>query len=72
MIAMYFPPKTQEEAKAEPVPNTTHDLIDSASGVISEALQRTLPIIGLDISDGLGLCQGQRHRCPQGHTKTID
>ena len=53
---MYFPPKTQEGAKAETrCRRTTQNLIDWASGVISEAPNRTLPIIGLDLNDGLEL-----------------
>ena len=63
VMAMYFPPKMQEGAKAETrYRRTTQDSIDWASGVIPEAPHRTLAIIGSDLNDGLGMCQRQRQR----------
>ena len=60
VLTRYFPLKTQEGAKAETrYRRTTQDLIDWASGVISEAPHRTLQVIGLDLNDGLGLCQAR-------------
>ena len=62
-MAMYFPPRMQEGAKAETrYRRTTQDSIDWASGVIPEGPHRTLAIIGSDLNDGLEMCQGQRQR----------
>ena len=48
-----------EGAKAEGrYRRTTQERIDCSSGVVSGAPHRTLPIIGLDLNNGLGMSQG--------------
>ena len=55
ILSLYFHPRTnQGTAAGVKYRSTATDLISWTDKIISDAPQRTLPILGLDLNDGLG------------------
>ena len=60
ILSLYFPPRANQGAAAGvKYRSTVTDLITWTEQVISDAPHRTLPILGLDLNDGLGRQRGQ-------------